>query len=111
MHKPVTIGSRMEGFARRQGLDMHILHVTNMDESGKENDRQRRAVVLNELPHVALQEVAFSEHAAPIGEAEHQEADHNREVSTRLTGQAPLSSEHLNTFLQVDEGDVEAEGV
>lgn len=47
---------------------MHVLHVADVDEAGKEDNRQGRTVILNELSHMPLQQVALAKHAASIGE-------------------------------------------
>lgn len=69
MDKPTAIGGGEERLACGQRLDVHILHVPHVDKTGEEDDGQRSAVVLDELPHVPLQQVALPEHATTIGKA------------------------------------------
>lgn len=50
---------------------MHALHVADVDEPGEEYDGQRRAVIFNELAHIALEEVAAADDPACVAGHEH----------------------------------------
>lgn len=108
MHKPVPVGRWGEGLARRQGLEVHIPHAPNVHEAREEDDRQRRPVILDEHADVVLEQGARADDAAQVADDEHEQGDDDGEVEG-LGG--TLAGEHLDAFLQVDEGDVEAEDV
>lgn len=81
-----------------------------MNESGEENDGEGGAVILNKLPHVALEERTAPNDSAKICYHEHQEGYGDGQVSTGFSGR-PLPSKDLDPFLNVDEGHVETEDV
>ena len=56
--KPAPIHRREESLAGRQRCDIDISHMTDMDEPRKEDNRQRRTIILQELSHVALEQIA-----------------------------------------------------
>lgn len=109
MDQPASVGCRAEGFARRKGLDVNLSHMADVDESREEHDRQRCAVILDELADVSLEQVAVSEHTADITAHEDEESNHDAQIRRRLTGHTPLSGQDLNALLQVDKGNVESE--
>ena len=111
MDQPTTIRRGKECLTRRQSLNDHIPHMSNMNESGKENNRQRRAIILDEFPHMALEKVAFSNNATSVCEPQNQETDHDGDICTVGSSQFPLSGQDLDTFLKIDECDVETKGV
>ena len=43
---PARAAGRHKRDARRQRLEVHVLHATNVHEASEEDERQRRAVVL-----------------------------------------------------------------
>lgn len=51
---------------------MHALHVTDVDETGEEYNGQRRAVILNELAHIALEEIAAADDSACVTGHKHE---------------------------------------
>jgi len=51
--------------------------MADVHEAGKEDDRQGRAVVFNELAHVALEQAALAHDPAAVGEDEHQQRHHD----------------------------------
>lgn len=108
MDEPAPVLSREEGGARRQALQVHALHPPHVDEPREEDDRQRRAVVLEEDAHVVMEQRALAELAAGIRDGEDQHGHHDAQVEG--LGVA-LQHEDLDALLEVDEGDVEAEDV
>lgn len=110
MDQPTTILSRIEGFARWQGLEFNAAHAPHVNETGEEDDGERGSVILDELPHVALEERAAPNDSADVCYYEHQEGYRDGQVSTRVSG-CPLPGKDLNAFLKVDEGHVKTEDV
>lgn len=90
---------------------MHIPHMANMDKPREKDNGQRRTVVLQESSNDSKEQSAIAEFSANIATHENEERDHDAQVGCRLPAKAPLPSEDLNPFLQVDEGNVEAENV
>ena len=85
--------------------------MTDMHESGEEYDRQRRAVIFDELPHMALEESTSTNNTTCIADHQDQEGYHNCKISRCIPGRTPLAGQHLDAFLQIDKGHVEAENV
>ena len=85
--------------------------MADVYEASEEDDCQRRAVIFYEFSHVAVEESGFPDDAAEPGDAEDEEGDHDLQIGGGGTGETPLARKYLNAFLEVDEGDVEAEGI
>ncbi len=85
--------------------------MTKVDESSKEYDSQRRAIVFDELSDISLEKIAFANDTTPVAKAEYEQGDHDCNVCGSLPCQAPLSREYLDALLEIDEGNVEAEDV
>ena len=58
-----------------------------------------------------MKEHAGTYDTARVARHEYQQRDHDREVGGGVAGLAPLTGQDLDAFLEVDEGDVEAEDV
>jgi hypothetical protein len=108
VHDPVSPARGHKRDARRKGLELDVLHASNVDEPGEEDEGQRRAVVLEEDADRVREEAARPEDAAEVGDHEDEEGGDDGEVEV-LAAAEPL--EDLDALLDVDEGDVEAEDV
>src|SRR5271155_480124 len=71
--QPTSIFGRDECCAGWQGLNTDSLHVADVDESGKENDGERCAVVFYKFSNMSLEEFAFANDATSAADAEHEE--------------------------------------
>ena len=111
MDKPSSIHCRKECLACGECLDRDILYVAKVDEASKKDDRQGCAVVLNELPHISLEQLAFADDTTPIAETEHEQSNHNCNICGSLACQAPLSRKYLYYLLEIDAGHIEAEDI
>lgn len=82
VNKPATIPSRKERFAGWQGLQVDGVHPPYVNESGKEDDGKRGAIILNGLPDRALEKRAAPDDPAEVRNIEDQERYHNGQVSS-----------------------------
>ena len=85
--------------------------MSNVYEASEEDDCQRRAIIFDEFPYVALEEVAASYHSTEICNHQYQEGNHDGEICRFRPCKAVLSGQNLYTFLEVDEGNVKAKDV
>ena len=60
-HQPPPINRGKKRLARRKSSNINIPHMTDMHKPGKEHNRQRSTIVIQELPNIALEETAVSE--------------------------------------------------
>lgn len=109
MDEPASVGCREEGLAGGKGLNVDLSHMADVDEAREKHDRQRRAVILDELTDVSLEQAAVSENTAEIAAHEDEQSDHDAQIRRCLAGHTPLPGQDLDAFLQVDKGNVESE--
>lgn len=85
--------------------------MANVHEPSEEDDRQRRAVVFDKLSYVPLKEVTSTNDTAGKGGHQDQKGHHDCEIGRGIPGNTPLTGQHLNALLQVDEGNVKAKNI
>lgn len=110
-HQPGTIQSRKEGLTGRKCSHINISHVTNVNEASEEDDGQRGAIVLEELPNESFEEVAVAQFSADPCTHQDKQRNHNGQVCRCFSHRPPLSSEYLNTFLEVDTSNVKTKDI
>lgn len=98
-NQPWSIGSGKKCLTGRQGRDRDIFHVAVVNESGKEDDGKRSAIVLDEFPQVSRKQLGVTHYAASKGESEDQQADHDREIGRCGSVHSPLPRQDLDAFL------------
>lgn len=69
-----------------------------MNEPGEEDNSERSAIVLDELPDVALEERTTSDDSAQVSYSQDQESDGYRQISSWLSG-CPLPCKNLDALL------------
>ena len=69
MDQPPAILSWEESLAGRKRRKWDILHMSNVNESGKEDYRKWRAVIFNECAYVALEEIAASNGSTSVSKS------------------------------------------
>lgn len=106
--EPAPVLGGEEGGTRGKALEVNLLHPADVDEAGEEDDGQRGSVVLEEDPDVVVEERAGPKLAADVGDEEDQHGGHDAQVKGLLVAE---QGEDLDSLLQVDEGDIEAEDV
>jgi len=107
MDKPTTVLGGKEGLADGHTLEIHMLHLPNELESGKENDRQWRAIILQEHPNRMVEQIAVPDETRDIAHNQNQQCNRNRKICGCFTG-SPLESEDLYAFLEVEDCYIEA---
>ena len=80
-------------------------------ESGKEDDCQRCAIILDEFSDMPMKQIALSDDTTAVGKAENEKGDHDRKIGGGRANEAPLPCQDLDALLQVDKGNVETEYV
>lgn len=110
-HQPRSVQRGEKCFAGRKHGDMDIFHMADVDEASEEYDDQRRAIVFEELPHVSTEEVAVTQLSTDPCSHQYKKRYHNRQVGRGFADRAPLTGQDLNTFLEVDTGNVEPEDI
>lgn len=108
MNEPAPVRGRHEGDACREDLQVDRLHPANVYEPREEDEGERGAVVLEEDAHVVVEEAAATEAGADVRDHEDEQRGDDRKVEWLGITQ---TLEDLDAFLEVDEGDVEAEDV
>lgn len=64
INKPATICCREERLARWQCRYMNVPHMSNVDKSSEEDNRQRRAIVFNKLADMPHKQIAIANQRA-----------------------------------------------
>lgn len=105
---PAAAGGGLKRDAGGQLLQLDLLQAAKVDEAGEEDYGERGAVVLEEDANAVAEEAAGAERAARVGDDEDEQGDDDGEVKV---GPVAEALEHLDAFLEVDAGDVEAENV
>lgn len=108
MNKPTPIRSGHKGVARRQVLELDIVHLPHVHEPRKEHNGQGRPVILDKHPRRMLEQRALAQFTADICDREYQERDNYRQVK-RLA--IPERLEDLDPLLQVNKRHVEPKDV
>lgn len=90
---------------------MHVLHVTIVDETSKEDNSQRCSVIFNEFPYVSLEQSAFAEHTTDITAHQHKKGDHDAQIRRGISREVPLSGQYLDPLLEVDKGNIKSENI
>lgn len=106
--KPTPARSRHKGDASRENIKLNLRHATNVDEAGKEDEGQGRAIIFEKDTQGMAKEAAGAKLTAGIGNHEDQEGGNDGEIKLGAIAQ---TLENLNTLLEVDEGDVKAKDV
>ena len=110
-NEPASILGWEEGCTGRKRLDWHARHAPDVDEPGKEDNGQGRAIVFDELSHLPLEQIAIANRTANISSHENEKRKHDGDEGGCISRQLPLSCQDLDSFLEVDEGHVESEDV
>lgn len=106
--EPRPAARGLERDARGKHFQLHVAHASNVHEAREEDERQGRAVVLEEHTDGLSKQAACAELAANICDGEDEQSSHDGQVEGRAVAQA---IKHLDALLEVDEGNVEAEDV
>lgn len=77
MNEPTTVRGRKESLADRHALKMHILHLPDELESGEEDDRQRRTIILQEHPDWMVEQLAVADETSDVASNENQQRNHD----------------------------------
>lgn len=111
MNQPRAVTCGKESLAGRECSNINIPHMTNVNKSSEEDNGQRGAIILKELPNKPLEKVAVTQ--LPTDPCTHQdkECNHDAQVSRCFSHRAPLSGEDLNTLLKIDASNVKPKDV
>lgn len=108
MDEPGAVPGGHKGRARRQILDLDARHAANVHKARKEDDRQRRAIVLDKRAHIVVEQGAAAQLVAKVGDRKHEDRDQHAQVKRLVVAQ---QDEDLDALLQVDKGDIKAKNV
>lgn len=108
VNPPTPIQGRRESFADRQHRQLYISHLADMHKTREKDDGQRRPVVLEEDPDMMFEQRTASNDTTKVRHDEDQQRNDDRQVKR---GFGALASQDLDSFLQEDEGNVEAKGI
>lgn len=85
--------------------------MANVHEASEEDDGQWSAIVFEELPNESLEEVTVAQFSADPCSHQHEKRNHDAEIGRCLADLTPLSSQDLDSFLEIDAGNVETEDI
>ena len=85
--------------------------MPNMNEAGKENDCQGRAIIFQKFSDISLEEATIAKFTTNPATHKDKESDHDAQIGGRLSNGSPLPGQDLDTFLEIDKGNVEPEDI
>jgi hypothetical protein len=109
--QPGTIKCGEESFASRKGSNIHVFHLTDVDEASEEDDGQRSAIVLEEFSNESPEQIAVPQFTTNPCSHENKKRNHDAQIGRGFSYRAPLSGENLNALLEIDASNIEPEDV
>lgn len=85
--------------------------MSDPNKPREENNGQWRAVILDEFSDIASKKVALARDSTDVTAHEDKKRHHNGKICRCFPCHSPLSSQDLDTLLEINEGDIETKDV